>query len=177
MDYRRAFVPGGTYFFTVNLVNRRSRLLVERVDALREVVREIRARHPCKILAWVALPDHIHAVWELPPKDADFATRWALIKAGFSRRITPKERIAASRVRKGERGIWQRRFCENLIRDDDDLARHVDYVHINPARHGYAPRASDWPWSSIHRYIRSGTHAPDWASGPNVTEPFGGRQE
>lgn len=176
MDYRRAYVPGGTYFFTLNLANRSSRLLVERVDTLREVVRSVRQRHPFEIVAWIVLPDHIHAIWTLPPDDSDFATRWALIKAGFSRRVAATEDISASRAKKGERGIWQRRFWEHLIRDEDDLAHHVDYIHINPVKHGHAGAASDWPWSSIHRYIRNGTLAADWAADPEIPESIGERQ-
>ncbi|MGH8279773.1 MAG: REP-associated tyrosine transposase [Gammaproteobacteria bacterium] len=143
MDYRRTIIPGGTYFFTVNLADRSSRLLVERVDMLRGVVREVKRHHPFEIVAWVVLPDHMHTVWTLPPDTADFATCWALIKAGFSRHITRNERINASRTRKGERGIWQRRFWEHLIRDGGDLVRHVDYVHINPVKHGHAGPRGD----------------------------------
>ena len=177
MDYRRALIPGGTWFFTINLANRSSRLLIERVDTLRDVVREVRQRHPFEIVAWVVLPDHIHAIWTLPPDDADFPTRWALIKAGFSRRIAPGENINVARATKGERGIWQRRFWEHLIRDEDDLARHVDYIHINPVKHGHAVKASDWPWSSIHRYIRNGLVTEDWATDSDVPASIGERQE
>lgn len=162
--YRRAQAAGGTYFFTVNLADRSSRLLVERVDDLRNAVRAVKDRHPFEILAWVVLPDHLHAVWTLPPDDADFSTRWMLIKAGFARSIGPGEPIRASRLRKGERGIWQRRFWEHQIRDEADLERHVDYIHINPVKHGWVSRASDWSWSSIHRYIRSGVLTADWAA-------------
>ena len=176
MDYRRAHVPGGTYFFTVNLANRSSRLLVENVDTLRGVVREVRQRHPFEIVAWVVLPDHIHAVWALPPDDADYSMRWLLIKAGFSRRIPKSERVSGSRMRKGERGIWQRRFWEHQIRDENDLARHVDYIHINPVKHGHAIKAVDWPWSSIHRYVRSGLLGADWATDPNTPRVIGERQ-
>lgn len=164
MRYRRANTAGGTYFFTVNLADRSSGLLVERVDDLRNAVRVVHRRHPFEILAWVVLPDHLHAVWTLPPDDADFSTRWALIKAGFSRSVPSGESIRTSRQQKGERGIWQRRFWEHQIRDDRDLQRHVDYVHINPVKHGYANRAADWPWSSIHRYIRSGAVTADWGA-------------
>jgi putative transposase len=87
VHYRRAKTAGGTYFFTVNLADRSSRLLVEHVDSLREMVRKVRLQHPFDILAWVVLPDHLHAVWTLPPSDGDFSTRWMLIKAGFSRSI------------------------------------------------------------------------------------------
>ncbi|MGH8145976.1 MAG: REP-associated tyrosine transposase [Rhodanobacteraceae bacterium] len=177
MDYRRALIQGGIYFFTVNLANRSSSLLVERVDILRDVVRQVRQRHPFEIVAWVVLPDHIHSIWTLPPSDADFPMRWALIKAGFSRRIARNENINASRANKGERGIWQRRFWEHLIRDDDDLARHMDYIHINPVQHGHTAKASDWPWSSIHRYIRNGMLSADWATDPDVAASIGERQE
>lgn len=177
MDYRRALIPGGTYFFTVNLADRTSRLLVQRVDTLRNVVRDVRQRHPFEIVAWVVLPDHIHAIWKLPAGDADFPTRWALIKAGFSRCIAPVEKISPSRATKGERGIWQRRFWEHLIRDENDLGRHVDYIHINPVKHGHAAKASDWPWSSIHRYIRDGALAVDWAADPDLSRSIGEWQE
>ena len=176
MRYRRAYIPGGTYFFTVNLADRSSRLLVERVDTLRDVVRDVRQRHPFEIVAWVVLPDHIHTIWKLPAGDADFSTRWALIKAGFSRCIAPVENVNRSRATKGERGIWQRRFWEHLIRDEDDLARHVDYIHINPVKHGHTAKASEWPWSSIHRYIRNGTLTADWAADPDLPNSIGERR-
>lgn len=163
MRYRRAKAAGGTYFFTVNLADRSSSLLIDRVVQLRHVVRVVKARHPFEIVAWVVLPDHLHAIWTLPADDADFSTRWVLIKAGFSRGMITDENIRASRMRKGERGLWQRRFWEHQIRDENDLARHVDYVHINPVKHGHAGKASQWPWSSIHRYIRRGILTPDWA--------------
>ena len=167
MRYRRANTAGGTYFFTVNLADRSSRLLVERIDTLRQAVRTVKRRHPFEIVAWVVLPDHMHAVWTLPPDDADFSTRWLLIKASFSRAIEHGETIRDSRLHKGERGIWQRRFWEHQIRDENDLARHVDYVHINPVKHGYAAKASEWPYSSILRYIREGTLTTDWACDPD----------
>jgi putative transposase len=103
----------------------------------------------------VILPDHFHSLWTLPPGDADYATRWMLIKAGFSRRIAAGERRSESRIKKGERGIWQRRYWEHLIRDQQDYEHHVAYIHYNPVKHGHADRAADWPNSSIHRY-RSG---------------------
>jgi putative transposase len=166
MRYRRAAAAGGTYFFTVNLADRCSRLLIDRVDDLRDGVRAVKQRHPFDIVAWVVLPEHLHAVWTLPASDADFSTRWMLIKAAFSRRVDKTESIPASRRTKGERGLWQRRFWEHQIRDDGDLQRHVDYVHFNPVKHGHARRASDWPYSSIHRYIRAGDVAGDWAAAP-----------
>ncbi|MBD9478732.1 transposase [Pseudoxanthomonas sp. PXM02] len=164
MDYRRTRQEGGTYFFTVNLADRSSTLLVDRIDDLRNAVRTVKRRHPFDIVAWVVLPDHLHAVWTLPEGDGDCATRWMLIKAGFSRAVPKGERISATRLRKGERGLWQRRFWEHLIVDKADLGHHVDYVHINPVKHGHVVRASDWPYSSIHRHIRSGVMSMDWAA-------------
>ena len=164
MRYRRTRQPGGTYFFTVNLADRAASLLTDRVDDLRNAVRTVKRNHPFDILAWVVMPDHLHAVWSLPDNDPDCATRWMLIKAGFSRNVTRGEWVRASRLSKGERGVWQRRFWEHLITDEDDLARHVDYVHINPVKHGHVARAVDWPYSSIHGYIRRGWLPEDWAT-------------
>lgn len=170
MRYRRASLHGGTYFFTVNLADRRSKRLTEQVDLLRAVVRHTKRRYPFHIEAIVILPDHLHAIWTLPPGDADFPTRWALIKAGFSRRIAPTEARSASRRHKGERGIWQRRYWEHLIRDENDFARHVDYIHHNPVKHGYVKSAVDWPYSSIHRYISAGMIPPDWGGGREIED-------
>lgn len=162
MRYRRTDVMGGSYFFTVNLAERGGRLLVEHVDVLRAAVSNVKRRHPFHIDAFVVMPDHLHAIWTLPSGDADFASRWMLIKAGFSRHIAHGERRNASRLAKGERGIWQRRYWEHLIRDNSDYERHVDYVHYNPVKHGFAIRAADWPYSSIHRYIAAGLVECDW---------------
>jgi putative transposase len=133
---RRVWVPGGTYFFTVNLLDRRQRLLVEHVDALRDAFGQTRAQRPFEILAIVILPDHLHCLWRLPAGDADNATRWRSIKTRFSRALPTGERRCARRRMKGERGIWQRRYWEHLIGDDHDLQAHVDDIHINPVKHG-----------------------------------------
>jgi putative transposase len=162
MRYRRARVGGATYFFTVNLADRSSRLLVDRVVLLRDAVRHVRRTRPSQILAWVVIPNHLHAVWRLPAGDADFSTRWALIKAGFSRALPRTEAVGKSRASKGERGVWQRRFWEHTIRDDADLARHVEYTHYNPVKHGYVERAIDWPYSSLRLYVRRGLLTEDW---------------
>lgn len=163
MRYRRADVAGGTYFFTVNLAERKRTLLVDHVDRLREAIRLVKKAHPFHIDAMVILPDHLHALWTLPEWDADFAMRWALIKAGFSRQLPGGERRNKSRVSKGERGIWQRRYWEHLIRDDSNRARHVDYIHYNPVKHGYVQRVTDWPYSSFHRYVKRGLYSENWA--------------
>lgn len=162
MRYRRADVKGGTYFFTVNLLERHRTLLVDHVDALREVIREVKVRHPFQIDAMVILPDHLHALWTMPEGDADFSMRWMLIKAGFSRQIPKEERRNASRQNKGERGIWQRRYWEHLIRDDRDFARHADYIHYNPVKHGHARTVADWRHSTFHEYVRREVYPPGW---------------
>ncbi len=163
MRYRRAWTPGGTYFFTVALQDRSQRLLTDHIHLLRAAIRQVRERHPFEILAMVVLPDHLHSLWQMPEGDHTYAERWALIKSAFSRQLAPLEPISLSRRLKRERGVWQRRYWEHCIRDEDDLQRHIDYIHINPVKHAHVRRASDWPYSSIHRYIRQGVLPVDWA--------------
>lgn len=170
--YRRAWVPGGTCFFTVNLLERRRTLLVDQIDALRRAFREAQAARPFVIEAIVVLPDHLHCVWRLPDGDADNATRWRHIKTMFSRMVPNGERRSSRRLAKGERGIWQRRFWEHLIVDENDLQRHVDYIHFNPVKHGYVLRAADWLYSSLRRDISRGMVGEDWA----VDDGGGGRR-
>jgi putative transposase len=152
---------GSVFFFTVVLAERRSKLLLEEIERLRHTYRVIQQRRPFETVAVCILPDHIHALWALPEGDADFSTRWSLIKSGFSRGLDPEPR-SASKVGKREKGIWQRRYWEHAIRDDADLERHVDYIHFNPIKHGYVSRTADWPHSSFHRYVEQGLPAPDW---------------
>ena len=162
-NYRRAFIPGGTWFFTVNLLERKNNdLLIREIDLLRDTVRAVRKRYPFQIDAWVVLPEHMHAVWTLPPGDADFSKRWRLIKSGFSRALPKTEYLSSVRKMAGERGIWQRHFWEHSIRDETDLERHVDYVHINPVKHGHVAKAVEWPYSSFHRYVEKGFYPPSW---------------
>ena len=169
MQYRRADIAGGTYFFTVNLADRRRALLVDHADLLRTVIRKVKEKHPFDIDAMVVLPDHLHMLWILPKGDADFPTRMMLIKASFSRLMEKGEYQNASRLSRGERGIWQRRYWEHSIRDEQDFANHVDYIHYNPVKHGYVERASDWKYSSIHRYIKAGVLDADWGFGEAVS--------
>jgi putative transposase len=162
-SYRRNFVPGGSFFFTANLADRRLSLLTDHIDELRAAFRETRQRHPFTTDAIVVLPDHLHVVWTLPDGDADFARRWRLIKSTFSRSLPSGEAVSTSRLTKAERGIWQRRFWEHTIRDEGDFSRHIDYVHINPLKHGLVTRVRDWPYSSFHRMVRLGVYPEDWA--------------
>lgn len=143
-EYRRAYVPGGSWFFTVNLAERKNNLvLVEKIDLLRSAFEYTQQRHPFRMDAVVILPDHLHCIWTLPQDDADFSTRWNLLKGYFSRHIATGERISASRKSRRERGLWQRRFWEHLLRDQNDFSRHADYIHWNPVKHGWAKRVSD----------------------------------
>jgi len=174
--YRRNFVPGGSFFFTVNLANRQTSLLTERTHLLRESIRYTRARRPFTLDAIVVLPEHLHAIWTLPPGDTDYATRWRLIKTVFSRSVEPTERRSKSRLEKGERGIWQRRYWEHTLRDDGDFERHCDYIHFNPVKHGYVSTVSAWPYSSFQRFVGLGVYPVDWANGaPIEGNEFGER--
>ena len=172
-NYRRAFVPGGCWFFTLTLLLRRQTLLVDHIDVLRSAVSETRRRYPFAIDAIVVLPDHIHAVLTLPEGDADFSTRWRLVKSRFAKALPKQERLSAVRKARGERGIWQRRFWEHLIRNDADYARHVEYCYINPVKHRLVGRVQDWPHSSFHRDVRRGIFSLDWAGDADVTGEFG----
>jgi putative transposase len=160
--YRRNFVAGGTYFFTATLVDRTSHALVRHVDALRASFRATRRAHPFAIDAIVVLPDHLHIVMTLPEGDADYPTRWQLIKRRFTDAVA-KAGATIPLHSNGEYALWQRRFWEHTIRDDRNFERHVDYIHINPVKHGLVARVRDWPHSSFHRYVRNGLLPEDWA--------------
>ncbi len=165
-NYHRAWHPGGTYFFTVNLLQRQNNdLLIRHIDVLRKNVRQVKVNHPFKIHAWVVLPDHLHCIIELPPNDYDFATRWRLIKAGFSKAMPSNERRSNSRIKRGERGIWQRRYWEHLIQNEEDYRAHMDYVHINPVKHRLVNQVSDWPYSTFYRLVKEDVYPSNWAGG------------
>lgn len=162
--YRRNRITGGTYFFTVTLRDRKSTLLVDRIDPLRAAFRTVKRAHPFRIDAMVILPEHLHAIWTLPPEGDDYSGRWRAIKALFTRSLA-KSGHRMARNPKGEYDLWQRRFWEHTIRDDEDLRRHVEYIHFNPVKHGQVARVSDWPYSTFHRYVRLGVYPIDWAGG------------
>ncbi|RYF19292.1 MAG: transposase [Comamonadaceae bacterium] len=175
--YIRSDVAGATYFFTLTLQDRSARYLVDHIAALRASVADAKKRHPFCMDAVVVLPEHLHTLWTLPADDADFGMRWMLIKQGFTRRLREEglleRRASSTRGTKGERSLWQRRFWEHRIRDDDDFARHVDYIHFNPVKHGWVMRAGDWPYSSLHRYVREGKLPPNWGISAAIQGAFG----
>jgi putative transposase len=160
--YRRAKIEGGLFFFTVALADRTSDQLTREIDRLRYSYRAAQTKLPFETAAICILPDHIHALWQLPDGDANFAARWSLFKSGFSRGLSAAQTRSASKVAKREKGIWQRRYWEHAIRNDADFERHVDYIHYNPVKHGLVARVADWPHSSFHRYVEQGILTPDW---------------
>ncbi|MCU0546406.1 MAG: transposase [Oscillatoriaceae cyanobacterium Prado104] len=169
MQYRRLKTPGATYFFTI-VTHQRQRLFSdpEMVELLRAAFRNVIARFPLTIDAMVVLPDHFHCIWTLPDRDANFSTRWRLIKNHFTRNCPDKYKQTppVSRLKKGEQSIWQRRFWEHQIKDELDFINHVDYIHYNPVKHGLVGAPRDWEYSSFHRYVRDGCYVSDW--GANV---------
>ena len=172
--YRRNFVPGGSYFFTVTLDNRRSTVLVDHVETLRDAFRVTRTERPFTIDAVVTLPDHLHVIMTLPGNDSDFSGRWKRIKSLFTHRLDVSG-VSISRNHRGEFALWQRRFWEHTIRDDADFERCADYIHYNPVKHGLVSSPSDWPYSSLHRYIRAGILAADWGGVGYIKGSFGER--
>ena len=175
-DYRRNRVPGGTYFFTINLLDRSRPLLIERIDLLRSAVRRVHELRPFHIDAWVVLPEHMHTLWTLPEGDADYRGRWQAIKMLFSKAIKPGEPRSPSRQIRGERGIWQRRYWEHTIRNDHDHAAHMDYIHFNPVKHGLVTNVVDWPYSSFHRSVAMGLYPANWTSKDDGSDSRGKRQ-
>ncbi len=160
--YRRNFIAGGTYFFTVTLADRSAQTLTDHIYHLRQAVRQTRSSQPFGIDAIVVLPDHLHMVMTLPVGDADYPNRWRLIKRRFTDAVL-KSRTPVARLPSGESALWQRRYWEHTIRDEKDFGRHVDYIHFNPVKHGLVGRVQDWPYSSFHRYVRQGILPEDWA--------------
>jgi putative transposase len=167
MNYRRINMPGGTFFFTVVTYSRLKLFdFKENIDLLRQSFSLVMRRHPFKIVAIVALPEHIHCIWTLPENDGDYPTRWRLIKNYFSHNLSmePEFTISASRKSKREKVVWQRRYWEHLIRDESDLRMHIEYIHYNPVRHELVKSPMDWPYSSFHRYVKQGLYPADWGT-------------
>ena len=137
------------------------------------VFKKVKHKHPYVVDAMVVLPDHLHAIWTLPKSDHDYSTRWSLIKSAFSRGLHKKERVSESRIHKRERGIWQRRFWEHQIRDEEDFANHINYIHYNPVKHEHVTRTIDWPYSSFHKHVKNGWLPSDWAGMGEIDGVFG----
>ena len=175
MRYRRVKLEGAAYFFTVVTYGRRELFrdpaVVELLDS---AIARVQVRHPFELEAQVVLPDHIHALWQLPPNDADYSTRWRLIKEAFTKEFVKRHgraEVECSRETRGEQAIWQRRFWEHLIRDDRDFADHLDYIHLNPIRHGLVAAPKDWQHSSFLRWVERGVYDLNWGSGETEELP------
>ncbi|MGL5240321.1 MAG: REP-associated tyrosine transposase [Kluyvera ascorbata] len=149
-NYRRHYINGGTWFFTVNLKDRQSDLLIRNIAELRGAVRVVKRIKPFYIDAWVILPEHLHCIWTLPANDCDFSSRWREIKKRLTQSLLHQT-------------VWQPRFWEHTIRDERDYRRHIDYIYINPIKHGWVSRVQDWPFSTFHRHVREGVYPVDWA--------------
>jgi putative transposase len=165
--YRRWRVEGGTYFFTVVTYERQPILTSDLARrSLRTAINEIRRRHPFEIVAFVLLPEHLHTVWQLPRGDVDYSVRWRQIKTRFTQLYSQENRdlpsLSESRTKRHEHSIWQRRFYEHTVRDESDLKRCVDYIHINPVKHRLVSRVGDWEWSSFHRFVVEQEYDHDW---------------
>ncbi len=161
VNYRRNFVEGGCYFFTVTLRDRRSAMLTDEIDCLRQCLRDMRKKAPTKIDAVFVLPDHLHMVITLPEGDADYPQRLRYFKSQFTRMLK-KLGYCLEKDRRGEHNLWQRRFWEHTIKDEADYKYHVDYIHYNPVKHKLAKRVKDWPYSSFHQYVNDGLLPIDW---------------
>ena len=162
VHYRRNRIAGGRYFFTVTLHDRHSRTLTDHIDLLRMAFRDTQHRRPFVINAIVILPEHLHTIWALPAGDADYSGRWRAIKGRFTRALH-KAGEPLPRRTNGDHALWQRRFWEHTLRDEQDLGRHVDYIHYNPVKHGHVASVADWPYSSFHRYVKQGLLPKNWA--------------
>jgi len=175
-NYRRAHEGGATYFFTV-VTDHRQPILTrpDVLDALRNAFRKVQQTRPFGLDAIVILPDHLHAIWTLPHGDADFGVRWGMIKRFVTKAVVSPGLIPVSDLMKARResGLWQRRFWEHLIRDDEDYARHMDYIHYNPVKHGHVDRPVDWVHSSFQRCVERGIYPQNWAAGSAIEGVFG----
>lgn len=167
--YRRNFIAGGTFFFTVKLANPKSRLLVEHIGLLRAAYIAVQKQYLFETVAACVMPNHMHTIWTLSPDDSNYSLRWRLIKRNFSVHFPAAANLSPSKQRRGERGIWQRRFYEHTIRNEADLQRCADYIYYNPVKHRCAPNVRDWPFSTFHRYVRHGLLPPDWGGTHETT--------
>ena len=158
-NYRRFYCPGGTYFLTV-VPYQRQPLFTDpnHVELLRYAFRYAKARRPFQVVAIVVLPDHLHCLWQLPDGDSDFSNRWRIIKTAFSRYIP------TSLQHDGSKTVWQPRYWDHLIRDEDDFRRHLDYIHYNPVKHGLVAVPLEWPFSSFPRFVKEGWYDQAWGT-------------
>jgi putative transposase len=168
MRYRRLKVEGACYFFTLVTEDRRNLFVdPETIALLEKAIAVVGQRHPFEVEAQVIMPDHLHALWQLPEKHADYSTRWRLIKEALSKVYVKQQRrmvVSPARQARGEQALWQRRFWEHLVRDDRDFGAHLDYIHLNPVHHGLVTAPRDWPHSTFKMWVARGRYIPEWGS-------------
>jgi putative transposase len=175
-EYRRAYEPGGRFFFTL-VSDRRQPIFLDPAarDALREAIELVASQRPFELAAIVLMPEHLHCLWRLPEEDSDFSGRWSCIKKAFSRRWLAmgggENMRSDSRKNHRESGIWQRRFWEHTIRDERDWIAHMNYIHYNPVKHGLAACPHLWPYSTFERYVKNKSYEPDWQCVCDGREP------
>ena len=181
MRYRRVVEAGASYFFTL-VTHERAPLFAEpgRVELWRTAIAKLQAKRPFKIEAEVILPDHLHLLWTMPAGDGDYATRIRLAKTAFTKSLglgDGRTAVRKSRIQKGEREIWQRRYWEHMIRDDRDFQVRLDYIHYNPVKHGLVERPGDWPHSTFQAWVENGVYDPWWGSDDMPPQPDWAEQE
>ena len=182
-QYIRSHTKGATYFFTLVSYNRR-RIFCEDdfLQTFKKSIKQVQQQYPFEIIAWVQLPDHLHCIWRMPTNDANYSMRWSQIKRlttqACPQYYLPLNELSYSKVKRNERGIWQRRFYEHQIKDEVDFIKHMDYLHFNPVKHGLVGKVSEWPYSSFHRYVKQGLYMEDWGNNSmDFTENFSDRLE
>jgi putative transposase len=176
MQYRRAFIPGGSFFFTL-VTEWRNPIFAEteNIDTLRHAFRQVKQNRPFNIDGIVVMPDHIHCIWTLPPGDVDYPTRWRLIKTWFTKHCNANFKLSPNPARKNkqQQAIWQHRYWEHALRDETDFMRHIEYIHYNPVKHGYVAAPKDWEHSSFHRYVEASVYPLDWGTNESDFEGIG----
>ena len=165
MKYHRYFQNGGTYFFTL-VTFRRKKIFLEdsACELFMHALDHVQSNHPFHVIAYCLCPDHIHMIWSLPENDNNYPLRWRLVKSNFSRKYKQedKESIPVSRKHKGECTVWQRRYWEHFIRDENDLVKHIEYIHFNPVKHALVDAPVRWRYSSFYDYVDQGLYQKDW---------------
>lgn len=172
-NYRRSYILGGTFFFTLVTYQRKKIFTSNQsIELLDLAISRVRTYHPFSIDAFCILPDHIHFIWTMNESDFDYSMRIGQLKRYFSRMYSDhfevNSNLCDSQIKRGETAIWQRRFWEHTIRDNDDLSRHIEYIHFNPVKHGLVESAKDWPHSSFLQYVNNGFYNTGWGNNTSL---------
>lgn len=162
-NYVRVFVQNSYVFITVVSYDRKP-LLVNNISILKDALRNSKKFYEYEIFGMVVLPDHLHLIIR-PDNINDYPKIISRIKHYFSRNInSSKNNISDSKVKKREKGIWQRRYWEHTILDEKDLYKLLDYIHYNPVKHGYAKAVKDWEYSSFKKFVKRQNYDINWGS-------------